>query len=97
MCYYIDISPTKEELKKNFNLDFEGKEYDSSEILNGFSHPWVPVIKDENPTVITSANWGLIPMWAKDKNIQKQTLNEMLPYFDGYEIPKFGKNHLWFL
>lgn len=22
---------------------------------------------------------------------------EMLPYFDGYEIPEFGKNHLWFL
>lgn len=75
MCYYIDISPTKEELKKNFNLDFEGKEYDSSEILNGFSHPWVPVIKDENPTVITTANWGLIPVWAKDRNIQKKTLN----------------------
>lgn len=75
MCYYIDISPTIEELKKSYNLEFEGKKYENSEISNGFSNPLVPVILDENPTIITTANWGLVPSWAINSSIQKQTLN----------------------
>ncbi len=44
-------------------------------ILNGFEFPKTPVIIDEKPQIITHYNWGLIPSWAKDEEIQKYTLN----------------------
>ena len=58
-----------------YNVGYEGKDFEAQDFLNGYSHPLVAVILDENPTVATSANWGLIPSWAKDRTIQKQTLN----------------------
>ncbi|SFH87894.1 SOS response-associated peptidase [Halpernia frigidisoli] len=75
MCYYVDAGVTKKGIKEVYNLGFEGKEFRADEFLNGYSHPLVAVVLDENPTVATSANWGLIPSWAKDRSIQKQTLN----------------------
>jgi len=43
--------------------------------LNGTGVPPPPVIIDEKPTIIPHYNWGLIPAWAKDEEIQKYTLN----------------------
>lgn len=40
-----------------------------------FSHPQIPVILDETSDILSTASWGLIPFWAKDRTIQKQTLN----------------------
>lgn len=75
MCYYVDSNLTKYEIKEVYGVGYEGEDFQQSPFLNGFSHPLVAVILDENPNIATSANWGLIPSWAKDKNIQKQTLN----------------------
>ncbi len=75
MCYYVDTSLTKKAIKEVYGVGFEGKEYKPTKFLNGFSHALVPVILDENPDICTTANWGLIPFWAKDRTIQKQTLN----------------------
>ena len=75
MCYYVDSSLTKAEIKKIYNIGFEGTDYVSEKFLNGFGHSLLPVILDDNSETATSANWGLIPFWSKDRNIQKQTLN----------------------
>lgn len=75
MCNYVDSSLTKAEIKEMYGVGFDGEDYEPKKFLNGFSHALVPVILDENPGVATSANWGLIPSWAKDRKIQKQTLN----------------------
>ncbi len=46
---------------------------------SGFSHPVWPVITTEDPDHITTAVWGLVPRWVKDRhgalNIQNKTLN----------------------
>lgn len=91
MCYYVDTSLTKEAIKEVYGVGFEGKEYKPTKFLNGFAHPLVPVILDENPTVCTTANWGLIPFWAKDRNIQKQTLNAKIETIK--EKPSFKNNY----
>ena len=75
MCYYVDSNISKKDVKEMYNVGYEGKDFEAQDFLNGYSHPLVAVILDENPTVATSANWGLIPSWAKDRTIQKQTLN----------------------
>lgn len=75
MCYYVDSSLTKAEIKKIYNIGFEGTDYISEKFLNGFGHSLLPVIMDDNSETATSAKWGLIPFWSKDRNIQKQTLN----------------------
>lgn len=75
MCYYVDSTISKKDLKEMYKVGYEGKDFDANAFLNGYSHPLVAVILDENPTVATAANWGLIPSWAKDRSIQKQTLN----------------------
>lgn len=75
MCYYINLDIPISELEKEYDMKFEGIEYRPSPFVNGFSHPKVPVIIDENPSEITTADWGLIPFWAKNSDIAKQTLN----------------------
>lgn len=75
MCYYINLDIPISELEKEYDMKLEGIAYRPSPFVNGFSHPKVPVIIDENPSVITTADWGLIPFWAKNRDIAKQTLN----------------------
>lgn len=91
MCYYVDTSLTKEAIKEVYGVGFEGKEYKPTKFLNGFSHALVPVILDENPDVCTTANWGLIPSWSKDRKIQKQTLNAKIETIK--EKPSFRNNY----
>lgn len=91
MCYYVDTSLTKEAIKEVYGVGFEGKEYKPTKFLNGFSHALVPVILDENPDVCTTANWGLIPFWSKDRKIQKQTLNAKIETIK--EKPSFRNNY----
>lgn len=46
---------------------------------NGFSHPSMPVILNNNKKELSFLNWGIIPHWVrtneKAKNLQKKTLN----------------------
>lgn len=51
------------------------RQFKPSKFLNGFSHPQLPIIMDETRDILSTATWGLIPFWAKDRSIQKQTLN----------------------
>jgi putative SOS response-associated peptidase YedK len=75
MCYNVSYLTRKQEkyakrygaspeevahIKEQLNL------FDKKYFVSGFSHPNLPVITDEHPTVIQSYSWGMIPFWAKD-------------------------------
>ena len=44
-------------------------------IYNGFVHPMVSGITEDNPNNISNLSWGLIPEWSKTEEIKKYTLN----------------------
>ncbi len=76
------------QLKLLYDIDFEDEdEYEPSSYLNGFDHPYCPVITNESPNNIQLFQWGLIPSWAKDKKIQNSTLNAKVETLE--EKPSF--------
>jgi putative SOS response-associated peptidase YedK len=76
MCFYSKLSKKAVELEKRFKASMSNPElFTGSEIINGFSFPLNPVITNEDPNTIKLFNWGLIPNWARDKEIRKNTLN----------------------
>ncbi len=75
MCYYVSNSLTRKEMKDSFGVDYSGPDYAGSTFTNGFSFPKSPIIVDENPEEAILGDWGLIPPWAKDRKMQKSTLN----------------------
>jgi putative SOS response-associated peptidase YedK len=76
MCFYSKLSKKAVELEKRFKAQMKEPElFQAHDIINGFSFPLMPVITKQNPESIQLFNWGLIPAWAKDKEIRKNTLN----------------------
>jgi putative SOS response-associated peptidase YedK len=75
MCFHAQQSKTAQQLEYRFNAKFTNADAFAPGYLNGFEHPNVPVITNIAPTQIEMLQWGLIPFWAKDKHIQKNTLN----------------------
>lgn len=75
MCYYVSNSLTRKEMKDSFGVNFDGVDYNGSHFTNGFSHPKSPIILDENRGSAILGDWGLIPIWAKNRAVQKSTLN----------------------
>ena len=75
MCYYVSNQLTRKEMKEAFGVAYEGSEFQGSDFTNGFSFPKTPVILDDRPHEAIVGDWGLIPTWAKDRNLQKSTLN----------------------
>ena len=75
MCYYISNNLTKKEIKDSFGVEYNAPAYKGSGFLNGFSFPKTPIIMDENPDEAILGDWGLIPFWATNRDIQKMTLN----------------------
>lgn len=75
MCFHSKQTKTAQELKNRFKAEFP-KEFDyiPKESINGFDHPFTPVITSEKPNEIHLYQWGLIPTWAKDTTFQKNTL-----------------------
>lgn len=90
MCYYTDTSLTKQAIKEIYGVNTEEAEYKPTKFLNGFAHPQIPIIMDESKDLLSTASWGLIPFWAKDRNIQKQTLNAKIETIK--EKPSFKNN-----
>ena len=70
MCFHFKQFKSKEAFKTN---DLKGRPVKG--IYNGFSHPNINVVTDENPKDLQHFMWGLIPSWAKDDDIKKYTLN----------------------
>lgn len=76
MCFHFNFNQSAEKVSKRFNASIkEANLFDSAFQFNGFTFPKTPVLLDETPQLIQAANWGLIPFWAKDKEIRKYTLN----------------------
>ena len=78
MCYYVSNSLTKKEMKDSFGVEYSGGDFKGSDFVNGYSFPKTPIIIDENQTEAILGDWGLIPDWSKDRDIQKMTLNARL-------------------
>lgn len=75
MCYYVQLNLDKEQLENHFEADYRGAGFEASEQVNGFAHPQMPIVLNTRPQIILSGEWGLIPEWAMDREIQAKTLN----------------------
>ena len=76
MCYRTQMNKTIAEIEKAFNAKFvEPESYVPQDEINGFTFIKTPVITDESRGEIDLLHWGLIPFWAKEDSIKKNTLN----------------------
>ena len=75
MCFHSKQSKDAQTLEKRFKAKVDGDIQVSADYYNGFTFPKTPVITNKNSELIQVFNWGLIPVWAKDKSIQSYTLN----------------------
>lgn len=91
MCYYVDSSLTKKDIRRIYNIGTEGADYTSTAFMSGFTHEKLQVILDETPQELSAANWGLIPFWAKDEEIRRQTLNAKIETIK--DKPAFRKSY----
>jgi putative SOS response-associated peptidase YedK len=87
MCFHSKQSKDAQSLEKRFKAKVTTSESFTSERINGFVHPKTPVIANSSPDTIQLFSWGLIPFWAKDKSIQKNTLNARIETIK--ELPSF--------
>ena len=78
MCFHAQQKQAPEAVHRRFGTRGPVAEG----VFNGFSHPQITVITDENPKVTALHQWGLIPHWAKDKGIQRYTLNAKMETLD---------------
>lgn len=76
MCFYFRASKkVSDMLKTKYNMDEKEFQLNQTGVNNGFKHPNTPVITNKLPNQVQFFNWGLIPSWAKDRDIQNSTLN----------------------
>lgn len=82
MCYHTEQKATIKELKDHFKAKFPQKDlYQPEEFINGFSHPFCPIITNESPTMIQLFRWGFVPHF--ELNIKKgNTLNAVYETLD---------------
>ena len=89
MCFFTQQLALFNEVEKRFSARVDNREkFVKSDFVNGFSYPNLPVIIDDKPNIIfTNFTWGLIPSWAKDDEIRKNTLNARIETVE--EKPSF--------
>lgn len=75
MCFHSKQSKSAQELENRFDAKIERIAEFQPSIYNGFQHPQTPVITNTDIYKIQLFHWGLIPFWAKDDSIKKNTLN----------------------
>ncbi|MBX2985319.1 MAG: SOS response-associated peptidase [Bacteroidia bacterium] len=87
MCFHSKQSKSAQELQNRFKAKFDNEALFTPSIYNGFQFPKTPVITNKQPEKIHFFNWGLIPFWAKDDSIKKNTLNARIETI--HEKPAF--------
>lgn len=87
MCFHSKQSKSAQEVQNRFKAKFENEALFTPKIYNGFQFPKTPVITNKQPDKIQLFNWGLIPFWAKDDSIKKNTLNARIETI--HEKPSF--------
>ncbi|NUM32783.1 MAG: SOS response-associated peptidase [Bacteroidetes bacterium] len=76
MCFYTTQTKSALEIENRFKAKFGNiKLFNSPVIYNAFTFPKIPVITNSNKELIDFYNWGLIPIWSKNTEIRKNTLN----------------------
>lgn len=80
MCYNTSAKGDTHTLEKRFKAKVKkGLVIEPHFLLNGFEHPKTPIITAEEPEVIQTYNWGLIPTFCKNiqeaKKMMTMTLN----------------------
>lgn len=76
MCFHTKQSAETNKLVNRFKAVLKNEKSKlQSEHYNGFEHPETPVITNTQPNEIQLFQWGLIPPWAKDTQLQNNTLN----------------------
>jgi putative SOS response-associated peptidase YedK len=75
MCFYYQMSTDAQTLENRYQKKIPiGTEFVSKVSINGFEHPKVVTVLKQT-SHFEFFEWGLIPAWAKDSEIQKSTLN----------------------
>lgn len=88
MCYYVQQKASAKKIAQTFNAEIKtGAAYKPQEIVSGFDFPLLPVLTAERPDTFSFMNWGLIPHWAKDKEIRNKTLNARIETID--KVPSY--------
>jgi putative SOS response-associated peptidase YedK len=87
MCFFSQISKDAVEVQHRFNAKFENETSFKPMAYNAFQFPKTPVITNLNPDLIQMFQWGLIPHWAKNDEIKKNTLNARIETI--HEKPSF--------
>lgn len=84
MCYFTQQDSFEDEGENRFDATIDNKgSWMKNNFINGFSYPNLPIILDKTPNIInTNFNWGLVPTWAKNLNIRKNTLNARIETID---------------
>lgn len=92
MCLFFQQNASIKEVEERFNARVDNPDtFLQSDYINGFAHLNTPIIVDDTPEVIsTNFSWGLIPTWAKDIDIRKNTLNARIETIE--EKPSFKNN-----
>lgn len=76
MCFHVQQKTSTKELSKRFNASFRKPVlFNSNNAVSGFDFPKLPIINKNDPNTFQFYQWGLIPSWAKNKDIRKHTLN----------------------
>jgi hypothetical protein len=77
MCFYTQQHASIKEVKQNVLIQLMIRWILVSEMINGFVHLKTPVIVDETPDIISTNQLGLIPSWAKDKDLENTSTQEL--------------------
>lgn len=82
-------SSDAKKLQNRFGAEIQsGYDIQPTEHFNGFTHPETPIICGDSETrVIRPGSWGLVPVWAKDRSIQRYTVNARIETIE--EKPSF--------
>lgn len=94
MCFHSQQSKSAQELEHRFKARFDDALNYEPSTYNAFQFPKTPVITHQESDKIQLFQWGLIPFWAKDDSIKKNTLNARIETI--HEKPSFRnvtKNH----
>ncbi|MFN3909376.1 MAG: SOS response-associated peptidase [Flavobacterium sp.] len=75
MCFHYRQTKNGLQLEKQFQLPLKkGVNIQPITYVNGFAHPEVPIITNQE-SLITTGQWGLLPDFATDLSFAKNTLN----------------------
>lgn len=76
MCFHTKQNKSATAIENRFQASMDTPlKYKPQNHINGFDYPETPIIIDKTPEIISLYSWGLIPAWAREKEIRKYTLN----------------------